>query len=180
MGDADSQAPSPLWRFSLRFYRSPGVADACLTLQDECGADVNVLLCLLWLGADLRQVGSAEACRLDATLAPWRESVVVPLRSLRRRLKTGVPPVAGNTGEWFRTQIKAIELEAERLEQQSLFALACDVKTTPARSVEGAGRANVAAYEAALAATFKASACDVLVAALASHSAHLPNEQTSD
>jgi len=40
---------SPFWRFSLRFYSRPGVAAACLALQDEAGADVNLMLFLLFL-----------------------------------------------------------------------------------------------------------------------------------
>ena len=34
---------SPFWRFSLRFYRQPKVADACIALQEEAGVDVNLL-----------------------------------------------------------------------------------------------------------------------------------------
>ena len=35
------------WDFSVGTYRRPGVADACLSLQDRYGLDVNVLLLLL-------------------------------------------------------------------------------------------------------------------------------------
>ena len=38
---APSPAGSPFWRFSLRLYRSPGVAEACITLQEESGADTD-------------------------------------------------------------------------------------------------------------------------------------------
>lgn len=41
----------PFWRFSVRLFRAAGVADACIALQDECGADVNLLLYCGWLGA---------------------------------------------------------------------------------------------------------------------------------
>ena len=45
---ASPSAGSPFWRFSLRFYRLPEVADACITLQEQAGVDVNLLLFLLW------------------------------------------------------------------------------------------------------------------------------------
>jgi uncharacterized protein (TIGR02444 family) len=32
---------SPFWRFSLQFYRQPGVAEACIALQEESSVDVN-------------------------------------------------------------------------------------------------------------------------------------------
>jgi uncharacterized protein (TIGR02444 family) len=35
---------SGFWRFSLSFYGDEQVAEACLLLQDEAAADVNVLL----------------------------------------------------------------------------------------------------------------------------------------
>ena len=34
---------SPFWRFSVKFYGEPGVAQACIDLQDQVGVDVNVL-----------------------------------------------------------------------------------------------------------------------------------------
>jgi len=36
-----SASPSSFWTFSLSVYGQPGVPAACLTLQDEGGADVN-------------------------------------------------------------------------------------------------------------------------------------------
>ena len=58
VADAKSTQGSPFWRFSLRFYRQPRVADACIALQEESGVDVNLLLYLLWFvempgGSDL-------------------------------------------------------------------------------------------------------------------------------
>ena len=70
------------------------------------------------------------------------------------------------TAELFRTRIKAVELEAERLQQEALFALAAALATENAATVEAAARANVAAYEHALARTFAPAAVDVLLAAL--------------
>lgn len=101
-----------LWQFSLATYARPGVADACLDLQDRFGADVNLLLFALWAGAVCGvRLGHAELDRLKAEAAAWHHPVVVPLRAVRRHLK-GVPGA-----ETLRESIKAAELESERLEQ---------------------------------------------------------------
>ena len=69
---------SPFWRFSLQFYALPGVAPACLVLQDKGGADVNLLLFLLFLAETGRQVTRDDVARLDAHVKTWREGTVVP------------------------------------------------------------------------------------------------------
>jgi uncharacterized protein (TIGR02444 family) len=166
MADTQTEQGSPFWRFSLRFYRRPGVADACIALQEGCGVDVNILLFFLWLAVARRCVPSAAAKAVCAKVAPWRDEVVVPLRTLRRRLRDGSSLVERGATELFRTRIKAIELESERLQQESMFALAAGLATENAPTVEAAARANVAAYEQALARTFAPGAVGVLLAAL--------------
>src|SRR5260221_13755017 len=87
MADTQTEQGSPLWRFSLRFYRRPGVADACIALQDGCGGDVNILLFFLWLPLPRRCVPSAPATAGAAWVAPSRGAVAGPLRALPRRPK---------------------------------------------------------------------------------------------
>jgi uncharacterized protein (TIGR02444 family) len=167
MAEADAQTGSPFWRFSLRFYRRPGVADACIVLQDRDGVDVNVLLFLLWLASDRRRIAPADAVALYAKTLPWRDGVVAPLRTVRRALKGGSPLVEGTAAEVFRTKIKAIELEAERLQQEALYALAQSLATASEASCEAAARANVSAYETVLGHKLTAAPLDVLVKTLA-------------
>lgn len=109
-------ADNPFWDFSLAVYRRPGVPAACLDLQDRRGADVNVLLFAAWAGAacGVRLTG-AELARLDAAVAPWREEVVRPLRAVRRRAK--------GEDDGLYARLKAVELEAERIQQDRLHAL---------------------------------------------------------
>jgi uncharacterized protein (TIGR02444 family) len=167
-GTPDNQG-SPFWRFSLRTYRQPGVADACIALQDECGVDVNVLLFFLWLAADKKLVPALNARAVCEQAALWHDDVVVPLRTLRRKLKAGSTLVAHNTAELFRTRIKAVELEAERLQQEALFAMVPNLETEPAESVEAAARANVLVYEQAVARAFTPGAVEILIAAVAAN-----------
>ena len=163
---ADTQQGSPFWRFSLGFYRQPGVADACIALQDGCGVDVNILLFFLWLATSKRRVSPAAAQVVCTKAGPWRDDVVVPLRTLRRRLKDGSSLVERGAAELFRTKVKAVELESERVQQEAMFALADGLATESTPTVEAAARANVAAYEHALARTFAPAPVDILIAAL--------------
>jgi uncharacterized protein (TIGR02444 family) len=157
---------SPFWRFSVRFYREPGVADACIALQDDCCVDVNILLFLLWLATERRRVPLAAVQGVCADTAAWHREVVVPLRTLRRRLKDGVPLIERGAAELFRTRIKAAELESERLQQEALHARAAGLATVAALSVKDAARASVAAYEQAIGRAFTPAAVARLVEAL--------------
>jgi uncharacterized protein (TIGR02444 family) len=166
MAEIDTERGSPFWRFSLRFYRQPGVADACIALQDGCGVDVNILLFFLWLATAKRSVPAATAQAVCAQAGAWHDDVVVPLRTLRRRLKEGSSLVEHNTAELFRTKIKAVELESERLQQEALFGLAAGLATEDVPTIEAAARANVAAYGHAMARSLMPGPVDVLLAAL--------------
>ena len=107
---------------------------------------------------------------------------VIPLRTLRRALKSPPPLVAGAAAELFRTKIKAVELEAERLQQEAMYELAGATprgQDAPSladesplgremSSPEEAAGANVAAYEAICRrGTFPKPAIETLLAALA-------------
>ena len=166
MTQTDNQA-SPFWRFSLRFYRQPGVADACIALQEQSGVDVNLLLYLLWYARDGRSFTVTEVEAVERRIAPWRESTVVPLRAVRRALKTPPALVEAAAAEAFRTRIKAVELESERLQQEALFALAAGLATEDAATVETAASANVAAYGQVLGRPLKPAAVAALLGALA-------------
>ena len=159
---------SPFWRFSLRFYRRPEVADACIALQEEAGVDVNLLLFLLWQATLGRQLSQAEIETLEARAGAWRDTTVVPLRGLRRALKSPPALVAAPTAELFRTKIKAVELEAERLQQEAMYELARPALLgRDAPSPSAAARANIAAYQAMRGTAFPEPAIATLLAALA-------------
>ena len=158
---------SPFWRFSLRFYRQPEVADACIALQEEAGVDVNLLLFLLWHATLARTLSATEVAELEGRIATWRETTVIPLRTMRRALKSPPGLVADPAAELFRTRIKAVELEAERLQQEAMYELA---RSSPlgrtAGSPDEAARVNVAAYEAMRSTAFPAPVTQTLLAAL--------------
>jgi uncharacterized protein (TIGR02444 family) len=115
---------SPFWRFSVKFYAEPGVAQACIDLQDQAGVDVNLLFFLLWNAAQGRELSHPEVAEIDRDFGAWRDLAVVPLRELRRALKSPPSAVTPDAAEGFRTRIKAVELEAERLQQEAMYSLA--------------------------------------------------------
>jgi uncharacterized protein (TIGR02444 family) len=138
---------SAFWRFSLSFYAVPGVSEACLQLQEDCGADVNVVLFALFLARAGRLLGDEDVARIEALAADWRDNVVQPLRRARRFLRAppgGFDP-AGTAS--LRNEVKRIELEAERLQQLSLERNlpACSLGT-PHADVDFCASGNLAAY----------------------------------
>ena len=90
----------------------------------RAGVDVNLLLFLLWQATRKRALTAAEVEELERRIGAWRDMTVIPLRTLRRALKSPPPLVAGATAELFRTKVKAVELEAERLQQEAMYQLA--------------------------------------------------------
>ena len=113
-----------LWTFSLGVYGKPGVAPACLVLQEKHGLDINLLLFAAWAGAAHgHELSEGEWARAYATVGAWHKEMVRGLRSLRTRLKDGPPPAPGPQTEGLRALVKKAELDAERIEQDLLFGL---------------------------------------------------------
>ncbi len=110
------------WRFSLDFYRRDGVEEACLTLQDNLGLDVNIVLYAAWLASQGRTASVADFEEVDLLVAPWREKVIRPLRRIRRWLKEPGPDAPAGSVPEYRAGIKTAELEAEKIAQDMIFA----------------------------------------------------------
>jgi uncharacterized protein (TIGR02444 family) len=109
------------WAFALAIYARPGVAEACLALQNEAGVDVMLLLMATFAAVKRRTLLSTDEIRaLDEACRPWREQIVRKLRTIRNELKTGPRPSPSEATEALRSKIKALELEAERFENQLL------------------------------------------------------------
>jgi uncharacterized protein (TIGR02444 family) len=108
------------WRHSLRLYRRPEVEEACLWLQDRCGADVNVLLLCCHLGSRGREASPELLARAVAAVGAWRQEVLGPLRRVRRAIKAGQAGVPAAWAAQVRSGVKSAELLAERVEQRIL------------------------------------------------------------
>lgn len=139
---------NPFWNFSVKVYSRDGVAPACLRLQDQVGADVNVLMYCCWVAHD-RGVRFDESSlgRVLGITEPWKATVVEPLRTIRRALKlathSGFDP---DDQERLRTEIKRIELRSERMQQDALFAAANITKAGAPEARRDVGRHNIDFY----------------------------------
>src|SRR5579863_4321595 len=109
------------WAFALSLYARPGVAEACLTLQNEADVDVMLLLMTTFAAVKHRTLLTPdEIGALDEACRPWRERIVWKLRTIRTALKTGPQPAPDGETEQLRSKVKALELEAEKLENRLL------------------------------------------------------------
>lgn len=107
---------SDFWDWAVAAYAKPGVAEASLSLQDEYGQCVPLLLWAAWAGE--------PACAPEAALLAraWLP-VIEPLRGVRRRLKTEVSTGDESDRLALRSDVKAIELRAEKALMTRLAAL---------------------------------------------------------
>ena len=101
-----------VWPNMILIYADKRIPQLCLSLQDEFGADVPVLLLLVI--ADRQGISCDDEAfkRFLADAAIWRELVVRPLRTLRRAMKGNCATGAETA---LRDDIKRVELQAEKL-----------------------------------------------------------------
>ncbi len=143
----------PAWDFVVRLYAAPGVAPACLELQERHGVDVTLMLFCLWLGAERGEDVRPLLPALSATAQAWRESAVQPIRAARRWLK-------GQGGALYQTVLKA-EIDCEH---GALLALA--EWAAGAQAGGGTGPQALAAYLAEAGVVADEALVSVLAAAL--------------
>lgn len=126
-----------LWLFSLEMWRHDTVQNGLLALQDEYGANINVLLFAAWLAREGRNFDPDSVAQ--SGLSDWNATMTAPLRALRRKAKA-------ESAELYQC-LKSAELAAERHEQ-TLLAATFD-EHAPARentSQESLLRANLVSY----------------------------------
>jgi uncharacterized protein (TIGR02444 family) len=113
----------PFWDFSVDLYGRPGVADACLFLQDQYGLNVNLTLLCVWCGA--RGPGKLTADQVEAAMnrtRDWQSAVVRPLRTIRKDCRTQPLGIPEFLLQKFQPLVQALEIEAEHVEQLVLAA----------------------------------------------------------
>jgi uncharacterized protein (TIGR02444 family) len=160
--------PSAFWTFSLSVYSKPGVPTACLTLQDAGGADVNLVLFALYLGRAGRKITGEDVRKIAQTTEPWRAGIVVSLREARRALKEPPGPFAGPLADALRKTVKSAELEAERIQQETLFVTFPEQNLGVAETDHASAcAANVEAYRLYLGTHFDKEAVATLLSAAA-------------
>jgi uncharacterized protein (TIGR02444 family) len=126
----------PCWKVVVELYARPGVSHACLQLQDRLGVDVSFLLAVLFYTVHRGlNLPAEEIKKLDRCISAWRNEVILPLRKLRRRLKSG-DLLSLSTDDIY-PRIKADELLAEQIE---ISALVQQLEQTPSNSAAPSSR----------------------------------------
>jgi uncharacterized protein (TIGR02444 family) len=118
---ADKRAAAvAFWRFSLMVYARPGVVAALIGLQDRGGHNVNLILFGLWLAIGRgKRLDPAGFARARAVIETLDHDVVLPLRKLRRDLKSNPDPDI----QELRLRVLALEIAAERRVQARLAGI---------------------------------------------------------
>jgi uncharacterized protein (TIGR02444 family) len=156
---------SSFWTFSLEFYSDPAIAGICIDLQDRHACDVNVVLFALWCASRHRSLSSHELERVVASISPWQNDVVRPLRGVRRNLKQLAADLALAPISELREAVKKQELEAEHLQQSLMEARFSDIGS-PASDRAATARSNVERYATFVGQVFPAAHVAALVARL--------------
>ena len=123
--------PVDLCTFAFACYARPEVEAACLQLQGR-GADVCLLLCGAWLEARATGYRPERLEQLQALADSWQRDVVTPLRTLRQAWKDTARK--DSDLEALRTQVKGLELAAEKILLRRLESLSQDWSAEPQSS----------------------------------------------
>jgi uncharacterized protein (TIGR02444 family) len=129
-----------LWEWALKAYAADDVSETCLALQDVHGQNVCLLLYAGWCASTGRSLDEDDVEAATDTARVWADTAITPLRLIRRDLKTRRPDMDDAAREAVRSQIKAVELAAERRLLEALESLA----PTPSGSPEQPLKALVA------------------------------------
>jgi uncharacterized protein (TIGR02444 family) len=122
------------WDFSVRTYRTDGVPAACLSLQNDYGADVNMLLYCAWIGAAVGPFEHELFSRANDYSLRWAKNIVIPLREARTWMKhtgCGAQPTPTAECMQLREDVKSVEFAAEKMQQEVLGSM---VQVDQARS----------------------------------------------
>lgn len=104
---------NPFWTWSVKAYALPGVRQACLSMQDRHGLNVNIILWICWLS----QQGRNPLPVLDEAIkdiARWNSDMTQPIRNIRQAADR-------NTQPSLYQKLLDAELEAEKVEQSRLY-----------------------------------------------------------
>ncbi len=106
-----------LWQYSRCLYSNPDIERWCLWLQDQHGANVNLVLFCCFAGVVGVSLDKDAFRKLDDLICDWDETVILPLRAIRRNMRHKLP-----SGDWrtVRQIIQQAELAAERQLQGDL------------------------------------------------------------
>jgi len=134
------------WDFSNHLYREPGVEQVCLELQDQAGADVNMILFACWYGATRGRFPQPLFKRALQFSSQWNSALTSALRQGRRWMKETPPdtddPDLKAQFVLLREEIIKVELQAEQFHENMLESLV----TEPASGLPASAQSDAALY----------------------------------
>jgi uncharacterized protein (TIGR02444 family) len=107
---------NPFWDFSVWFYQHPLVEQGLLSLQEERGLNVNIVLFCFW--SALKGHGrftKSDLKKILVAIQIWHEEIVVPIRRIRKLLKS-----KGHWPDIYNIILKN-ELFTEQIEQLIIY-----------------------------------------------------------
>ena len=122
------------WEFALARYARPGVAQCCVALQDEHGANVMLLLYCAWRAQGGDCVRGAALRQAIARLEPLDPHLVRPLRAARRAIRRAADALGSPALGVGADRLMQAELAAERRQARLLADGASSLPAGPARS----------------------------------------------
>lgn len=116
----------PFWDFSCGYYAQQSVKQACLKLQDQYQANINILLLCLWHAKSGHGILTDDKLSLAiAAISKWHSKIVLSLRKLRQNV-TKHPDFPSL--KVIYKEVLEQEIYAEHVEQ---LLLAKTIKYTP-------------------------------------------------
>jgi len=141
--------PVDFWSYSLDVYSRSGVATACISLQEDLGVDVNVLLYCCWHGETRGLIDDQKFSAVLEFTNRWSTALVRPLRSARSWLRDSgcsLEEIPREDCEALRQEIKEAELASERLQQLAMESLSISPPEQPRLEPSLAASQNIATY----------------------------------
>ena len=137
----------PAWDFALRLYRMPGVAPACLELQERHGIDVTLMLFCLWHGTVCEEPLGERLPAVAASAREFHRASVLPIRAARRWLKRDPGGLKQPVAAALYRTVLAAEIDCEHAELLMLCRLGPGSQPKPgAGPFPTAMAANLAAF----------------------------------
>ena len=112
--------PSEFWSYSTDVYQRPELESACLNMQNQHQADVNILLYCCWVGEKQIRLSENDMQTLIKTSQPWQKNILIHLRAARTTLKTSSIIIPDEQRKQTRDNICEMELNAEHMAQLAL------------------------------------------------------------
>ena len=115
--------------YARRLYERPGLTRRLLVLQDEFGADINLILfCCYQAVVRGHALDKATLEHLIGAVTHWRKTAISPMRTIRRRIKQSL--LSNPSLSTVYEALLVAEIEAEHVQQDMLVRYKRDMGTS--------------------------------------------------